>query len=125
MSSGDKAEGVFRALLKELGVECTEVQCERVLSFKSEKCDFTLSVHRAEDDSFDKTTLEKAPEGGEGSKKFEAAVDAVTLLLKAFSVEEKPKEEEKNDEKKDGESEKTEGEGEAGETPPEAPADAK
>ena len=99
MSKGEMAENVFRALLKELGANATEEQGEGVLSFKSEECKFTLSVHRGEDGNFDKTVLEKSCDGDEACKKFTAVVDALTELLKAFPCGDKPKDEEKSEEK--------------------------
>lgn len=92
MSNAEKAEAVFRALLKELGIKITEEQGEGVLAFKSEVCEFTLNVHRDEDGNFDKTVLEKS-----SCKKFDAVVDALSELLKAMSCKQ-PKDEEKSEE---------------------------
>ncbi|CAB3990083.1 Hypothetical predicted protein [Paramuricea clavata] len=100
MSKGETAENVFRALFKELGVKVTEEQGEGALAFKSEECKFKLNVQRGEDGNFDKTVLENS-EGEERSKKFEAVVDALTVLLKAFPRGDKPKDEEKSEETKE------------------------
>ena len=105
MSKGKMAENVFRALLKELGINTTEEQGENVLLFKSDECKFTLSLHRGEDGKFDKTVLEKTSDGEEACKKFTAVVDALTELLKAFPCGDKPKDEEKSEEKSEKKSE--------------------
>ena len=103
MSTGEIAENVYRALLKELGTKVTEEQVEGATTFKSEECKFTLSVHRGGDGSFDKAVLEKPSEGEEGCKKFAAVVDALAALLKAFPRGDKPKDEEKSEEKPEAE----------------------
>ena len=114
MSSGERAENVYRALLKELGVSVSEEQGDGVLSFKSEECKFTLSVHRGEDGKFDKAVLEKPAEGKEACKKFSDAVDALAELLKAFSDSCKKSEEMSEEKPEDkGEEEKKDDAGEA------------
>lgn len=99
MSTGEIAENVYRALLKELGTKATEEQVEGAMTFKSEECKFTLSVHQGEDGKFDKVVLEKLSEGEEGCQKFAAVVDALAELLKALPCGDKPKDEEKSEEK--------------------------
>lgn len=143
MSSAEKAEAVFRTLLKELGVNVTEQQGEGVLAFKSEEYKFTLNVHRGEDGNFDKAVVVKFSEAEESCKRFDAVVDALSELFKAMSCEqpkdkekseetgeetgeekceEKPDADAKEEKKKDDGEEATEGQGQAEEKPTEPEA---
>ena len=90
MSKAEMAQNVFRSLLKELGASISEEAGEGFLTLKSEEWKFALNVHSGEDGKFDKAVLEKPAEGGECFEKFEAVVDALTELLKAFSCSDKP-----------------------------------
>ena len=99
MATGEFAEDVYRALLTALGTNPQEEQAEEAKAFKSEKCKFTLSVHKGENGKFDKAVLEEPSEGEEGCKKFAAVIDALAELLKAFPSADKPKDEEKSEEK--------------------------
>lgn len=85
MAKGEKAAGVFKALLSELSYNCTESQEQGVLSISSEEPKFKLDVHRAEDGNFEKTTFENLSEVD--LKKLEAVIAALADLLIEAAVE--------------------------------------